>query len=162
MTKVDIYSEEAFNADHSLRYLHITARDVIGILNRIASLMRRRRYNMEEVSVSFDNEGKAHIIVAVDGRLHDVNHVIEQVKKLYDVFEVVDATHQHDQLYHMVFVKVDSEERFKSFPVQPDKIVGLDDGLRGLFVVSLEDMPRLMQFIQSEKYPYRRRIMGLI
>lgn len=161
-SNVDIYSDEALGADHSLRYLHITARNVVGILNRIASLMRRRRYNMEEVSVSFDDQGKAHIIIAVDGRLHDVNHVIEQLKKLYDIYDVYDATNQHGELYHTVFVRVKSEHQLKLFPMMPDKLIEMDDGLHAIFVISLEEMSPLMQFLQEEKYPYWRRVIGLI
>lgn len=163
MTKnVDIYSDEALGADHSLRYLHIVARNVVGILNRIASLMRRRRYNMEEVSVSFDSGGRAHIIVAIDGQLHDVNHVIQQLRKLYDIYEVYDATHEHGRLYHTVFVQVQEESRFEGFPMAPDKIVQMDDGFHGIFAIPLEEMAPLLRFLEAEKIPYWRRIVGIL
>lgn len=159
---VDIYSDEALGADHSLRYLHIIARNVVGILNRIASLMRRRRYNMEEVSVSFDGQGRAHIVIAIDGRLHDVNHVIQQLRKLYDIYDVYDATHEHGRLYHAVFVQVKDESRFDTFPIAPDKVVEMEDGLHGIFTLPLEEMPTLLRFLDEEKIPYWRRIMGIL
>lgn len=177
MSKIDIYADELMDREHSLRYIHIVAKDVIGILNRIASLMRRKRYNMEEVSVSFDDQGRAHFVVAIDGRLHDVQHVIQQLLKLYDVYEAYDATHHYDRLYNAVYVQVSSEEDFKLFPVQPAKVVTLENlhdpqsvqdlgntpgGLYGIFIVSMQETPALMQFLHEENYPYRRRVMGLI
>ncbi len=66
---LDIYADERMNLEHSLRFIYIKCKNVVGILNRVASLMRRKRYNMEEVSVFFDQENTAHMLIAIDGRL---------------------------------------------------------------------------------------------
>ena len=159
---MDIYSDEHISQERSFRYIHIITKNVIGILSRISSLMRRKRYNMEEVSVSFDDQGRAHMIVAIDGRLHDVHHVIEQVRRLYDVIDVYDTTHQREHLFFAIYVTVPSERDFKLFPMQPNRIVELDGVVKGIFTVSLEDVATLMDYILEEKFPYIRRIMGLI
>ncbi|HCW32324.1 MAG: hypothetical protein UT55_C0027G0002 [Candidatus Peregrinibacteria bacterium GW2011_GWE2_39_6] len=162
MPKIDIYSEEVLDRVHSLRYILILAKDVIGILNRITSLMRRNRYNMEEVSVSFDQQGKAHILIAIDGRSYDVNHAMAQLRKLYDVYDVKDVTHEHERLFNVIYVEVGSADQFKLFPLPPGRTVKLEQGLCGIFVISLEQTNSLLQFLQEEGYAYRRRLMGLI
>lgn len=160
--KTDIYSVETGDLDHSLRYIHITVRHVVGILNRIASLMRRKRYNMEEVSVSFDDQEKAHIIVAVDGRLLDVQHVIEQLRKLHDVYEVSDVTHELDRLFMAFYVDVEKATEFEKFPLEPGRIVELDGEVKGVFIVPMADTAKFIRFLSEGEYPYRRRIMTLI
>lgn len=161
-TKHDIYSIDHGDLEHSLRYIHITSRNVVGMLNRVASLMRRNRYNMEEVSVSFDDEKKAHIIVAVDGRLIDVQHAIEQLRKLHDVFEVVDVTGDADRLFMAFYVEVDKEAEFKKFSIEPGRIVELDGKVKGVFIVPLADTASFIRFLREGDYHYRRRIMTLI
>ena len=94
MTYTDIYTvDEKEQKEHSMRYISITVSNVTGILNRIMSLMRRKRFNIEELTVTFDRKNnKAEIILAMDARTHDINHVIQQIRKLHDVHSVEDIT----------------------------------------------------------------------
>jgi len=96
MQFTDIYTtDEQAEKQHSMRYISITVTNATGILNRILSLMRRKRYNMEEVVVTFDRKNnKAEIVLAMDARAHDINHVIQQIRKLHDVHSVKDITEE--------------------------------------------------------------------
>lgn len=159
---LDIYSDEKLSLEHSLRFLHVTTKNVVGVLNRVASLMRRKRYNMEEVSVAFDLEGKAHMIIAIDGRLIDVQHAIKLVRKLYDVYAVEDITHKYNRIYNVVHVEVKEEEEFQQFPSYPERIVYQEDCMKGIFILSLEETTDFMRFLLEGKYNYSRQILGLI
>lgn len=162
MSTVDIYTNENLSADHSLHYLHIMAENKIGVLNRIASLMRRKRYNMEEVSVSFDRSGNAHMIIAIDSRTFDVPHVIRQLEKLYDVFFVEDATFRHKELYNSISVEIKTTETLQSFPFQPNRIVERETNKKAVFILTLAETIDLMRILDAEGYSYRRQIIGLI
>jgi acetolactate synthase small subunit len=162
MGKLDIYTDEKLSLEHSLRFLHITTGNVIGVLNRIASLMRRKRYNMEEVSVAFDIENNAHMIIAIDGRLIDVHHAIKQLKKLYDVMEVEDVTHKYERIYNVVHVEVDDEDEFTAFPFYPERIVHQENSMRGVFILSLEETTQFIPFLIDGKFNYSRQILGLV
>lgn len=94
MNFTDIYTtDEHGQNQHSMRHISIQVSNVTGILNRVLSLMRRKRYNMEEVVVTFDRKNNmAEIILALDARAHDMNHVIQQIRKLHDVHKVEEIT----------------------------------------------------------------------
>lgn len=94
MAFTDIYTtDEHAQKEHSMRYLSVTVSNVTGILNRIMSLMRRKRFNIEELKVTFDRKkNTAEIILAMDAQTHDINHVIQQIRKLHDVHAVEDVT----------------------------------------------------------------------
>ncbi|MBI2463790.1 hypothetical protein HYV57_02450 [Candidatus Peregrinibacteria bacterium] len=161
-TKTDIYTQEEFDREHSLRFIHIVARNVVGILNRIASLMRRKRYNMEEVSVAFDHAGRAHMTLAVDGRKIDVAQAIHQLHKLYDVFEVYDVTDKRDRLYNIFDVVVPQKKLLNNFPILTHRILPNSGCYKGVFIVSLDETPAFLEFLRKKKYSYVRRILSLI
>ncbi|KKP37117.1 hypothetical protein A2483_03950 [Candidatus Peregrinibacteria bacterium RIFOXYC2_FULL_33_13] len=158
----DIYTNELLDKQHSLRYIMILAKNVVGILNRIASLMRRKRYNMEEVSVSFDNNNRAHILLAVDGRLIDVQHLINLFMKLHDVFEAYDATFQNEKLYNAFYVLEKNEKSFKEYPKDTVRIVKVNGSYKGIFMVPLEETTEFLKFLRSRGSDYEHRLLSLI
>ena len=158
----DVYPQEDIDREHSLRYINIKVRNVVGILNRIASLMRRKRYNMEEVSVSFEGTDIAYIFVAVDGRKVDVEQALNQIKKLHDVIGAKDVTHKTDQLYNAFYVDVPSKEALNDFPYPLVRAVPTKQGVKGVFMVSMEDTPELIKYILKNKYHYARRVISLL
>lgn len=159
---MDIYSDEKLDQVHSMHYLHIKAANRIGILNRISSLMRRKRYNMEEVSVSFDSDNQAHIIIAIDSRKTDTNHVQKQLSKLHDVVQVNDVTDQYERIYNSISVKVKDESEFDTFPIKPHRIIKRNEKIKGVFILKLSETAEFMQIVLSGDYEYRRQIIGLI
>lgn len=161
MAKIDIYSEEIQNEEHSIRYILIETRHVVGVLNRITSLLRRKRYNMEEVSVSFNNKGRARIMIAIDGRVHDVQHIMEQLRKLYDIYDVYDATHEYEKIYHVVCVKANSREDFQTYPFPPDRFLDAKKGVKAVFLVRVDQMSALLSAIEQLKHDYARRLVGI-
>ena len=158
----DVYPHKINCIKHSLRYIHIITQNVVGILNRISSLMRRKRYNMEEVSVSFDNNNQAHIIIAIDGEILDIEQVIHQIEKLHDVKEVYDASHKKDLFFNGVYVQADSSEDIKDFPIQPVKILDREKGINAVFIVSVDESPKFYEFLEQNNFSYIHRITSLI
>ena len=157
-----VYADEKANIEHSLRYIHIISKNIVWILNRIASLMRRKRYNMEEISLSFDNEWKAHFIIAVDWELLDVQQVIHQIDKLYDVYEVYDATHLKDNFFNAFYVTVKKESDFENFPFKPISIVKQDAKIKWVFLLKLGECIWFINYISKNNYLYIKRLVSLI
>lgn len=158
----DIYTPENLARDHSLRFIHITARNVVGILNRIASLMRRKRYNMEEVSVAFDEQDFAHITIAVDGRLIDVQQLMEQILKLHDVINVCDATDQKDKLYNAIYVRASSLEDLKDLPYSAARVFEEKGGIGAVFIVPFHESSQCIELIKAKKLSFVRRVLSIL
>lgn len=162
-TKTDIYAIELLDKHHSMRYIHITTRNVVGILNRIASLMRRKRYNMEEVCLTFDNKNRAHFVVAVDGRLIDVQQLIHLLQKLHDVFDAYDATFKKDRLHNAFYVEGKTVAEFDKFPMNPVRVLCEEAVCTGIFMLNLDDTPRFLNYLQEKGYhDYQHRLLSLI
>lgn len=160
--KSDIYSAELLDKQHSLRYIHITCKNVIGILNRIANLMRRKRYNMEEVSVSFDNQNRAHILIAVDGRTIDIQQLIHLLQKIHDVFDAYDATHLRNQLFNAFYIHSKDKKIFDSFPISFVRVVKKEKGYIGIFMVTLDDTKKFIEYLRKKRCFYEHRLLSLI
>lgn len=157
-----VYSNDKNDIVHSLRYIHIITKNIVWILNRIASLMRRKRYNMEEVSLSFDNKDKAHFIIALDWELFDIQQIINQIDKLYDVYDVYDATHLKDEFFNAFYVTVLSEKEFDNFPYKNISLIKKWNKIKWVFMLSLDDSIVFNKFLNEKWYYFIRRLVSLI
>ncbi len=157
-----VYAQEKESQDHTLRYIHIITKNVIWILNRIASLMRRKNYNMEEVSLSFDNENKAHFIISVDWELLDVQQVIHQINKLYDVYDVYDATHLKESFFNAYYVTVKDEKDFDNFNTKPISVIRQNWNIKWVFLLNLENSIRFNDKVKNKGFYYIKRLVSLI
>ncbi len=64
-----------------------------GVLNRVASLFRRRGFNIESVAVGHSEEpGLSRMTIVVDGTRTNVDQVAKQLYKLIDVVRISDIT----------------------------------------------------------------------
>jgi acetolactate synthase small subunit len=73
----------------NITYISIISNNSIWVINRISNLLRRKKYNIEALKVDFDNKWFWHIIVWIDLKQNEeINQVINQLNKLYDIKEV--------------------------------------------------------------------------
>jgi acetolactate synthase-1/3 small subunit len=69
-----------------------------GVLNRVASLFRRRGFNIESVAVGHSEQpGLSRMTIVVDGTRTNVDQVAKQLYKLVDVVKISDIT-EHDMV----------------------------------------------------------------
>ena len=81
--------------------------DKPGVLSRVASLFRRRNYNIESLSVGHSETpdiSRMTIVVESNGR--DVNQVVKQLCKLINVTEVVDVSEEETVVRELALIKV--------------------------------------------------------
>lgn len=85
-------SELAAIAPGRVRVLSLMVEDHPGVLERVASQVRRRGFNIQSLTVGPVAAGRSRMTVTVDAGHAEVDQVAKQVDKLVEVIEVTDIT----------------------------------------------------------------------
>jgi acetolactate synthase-1/3 small subunit len=81
--------------------------DKPGVLNRVASLFRRRAFNIESLAVGHtENPGISRMTIVVDSDRTDVQKVAQNLYKLVNVIRVEDVTEQPAVMRDLALIKV--------------------------------------------------------
>ena len=81
--------------------------DKPGVLNRVASLFRRRAFNIESLAVGHTEEpGVSRMTIVVDSDRTDVQQVVQNLYKLVNVIKVEDVTEQAIVTRDLALIKV--------------------------------------------------------
>lgn len=81
-----------------------------GVLNRVTSMFRRRRFNIRSLSVSeTETEEYSRITVTSDGGEQKKQQLIEQLNKLEDVCFVKELNDKDTVGYELMLIKVKNE-----------------------------------------------------
>jgi acetolactate synthase-1/3 small subunit len=81
--------------------------DKPGVLNRVASLFRRRAFNIESLTVGHTEEpGVSRMTIVVDGERTDTEKVVQNLYKLVNVIKVEDVTDQPAVMRDLALIKV--------------------------------------------------------
>ena len=96
---------EQNEANYSTIVAHVENRP--GVLARVASLFRRRGFNIESLTVGkADEPGLSRMTIVVEGGVANVQQVERQLFKLIDVVSVVDISQQPMVDREMALIKV--------------------------------------------------------
>jgi len=80
-----------------------------GVLNRVASLFRRRSFNIESIAVgSCETPHLSRMTIVVDGTTPTVEQVRKQLEKVIDVVRVSDITQEPIVARELALIKVRS------------------------------------------------------
>ena len=83
--------------------------DKPGVLNRVASLFRRRAFNIESLAVGHtERPGISRMTIVVDSSRTDVEMVVQNLLKLVNVIRVEDVTEVPTVMRDLALVKVRS------------------------------------------------------
>ena len=81
--------------------------DKPGVLNRMASLFRRRGFNIDSIAVGHSElAGMSRMTIVVNGTAAIVEQVRKQVDKVVDVVKVVDITDKNITTRELALIKV--------------------------------------------------------
>jgi len=81
--------------------------DKPGVLNRIASLFRRRAFNIESLTVGHtEAPGISRMTIVVDSTRTDAEKVAQNLEKLVDVISVEDISDQPAVMRDLALIKV--------------------------------------------------------
>lgn len=158
----DVYTSERQHKEHSERYVHVVVRNVLGIINRITSLMRRKRFFINDISVAFDSADLAHIVISVDAAKTDIEQVMRHLEKLHDVTQVSDVTDRKNQFFHVYYVTATSKAVFDTLPGKSVQMLQQNGHWIGIFTISLDESPAFAEILKKGGYVFRRRILTVV
>jgi len=86
-----------------------------GVLNRVASLIRRRSFNIDSIAVGHSElPGLSRMTIVVDGATTAVEQVRKQLDKLIDVVKVTDITEGRIVSRELALIKVHTSSTTRS------------------------------------------------
>ena len=93
----------------------VLVEDVPGVLDRVASLFRRRAYNIESLSVGHtDREGVSHITVVMNADDRTASLVEANLYKVASVLEVRDVSNLPSVIRDLALIKVRADHKNRS------------------------------------------------
>jgi acetolactate synthase-1/3 small subunit len=93
--------------------------DKPGVLNRVASLIRRRNFNIDSIAVGHSEiAGLSRMTIVVDGATTAVEQVRKQLDKLIEVVKVTDITESHIVARELALIKVYATSATRSEIIQ--------------------------------------------
>jgi acetolactate synthase-1/3 small subunit len=89
------------------------------VLNRVASLFRRRAFNIESLTVGHTQEpGVSRMTIVVDGERTDTEKVAQNLYKLVNVIKVEDVTEEPSVMRDLALIKVGASNGSRSEVMQ--------------------------------------------
>jgi acetolactate synthase-1/3 small subunit len=84
--------------------------DKPGVLNRVASLFRRRAFNIESLTVGHTEQpGVSRMTIVVDSSRTDTEKVVQNLYKLVNVIQVEDVTETPAVMRDLALIKVKAD-----------------------------------------------------
>lgn len=109
--------------------LSVTVENKPGVLTRVTTVIRRRGYNIESLTVGqTENPIISRITLVVTGDDRIIEQVTKQLYKLVDVIKIIDITDEKSVERELVLVKVKADTSVRS------EIVQIVDIFRGRIV----------------------------
>jgi len=101
------------------RTLIALVEDKPGVLTRVASLFRRRAFNIESLTVGHTEQpGISRMTIVVDTERTNVQKVAQNLHKLVNVIQVEDVTEQPAVMRDLALIKVRTNGRIRSEVMQ--------------------------------------------
>lgn len=110
--------------------------DKPGVLNRVASMFRRRNFNIESLAVGSTEKpeiSRMTVVVNCPNGDHDAARIESNLYKLVNVIDVQDVTHRPAVTRGLALIKVKTGEKNRT------EISSLATGLEGRIVDSAEE-----------------------
>jgi acetolactate synthase-1/3 small subunit len=101
------------------RTLIALVEDKPGVLNRVASLFRRRAFNIESLTVGHTEQpGVSRMTILVDSDRTDVRQVVQHLRKLINTIEVRDVTEEPSVVRDLALIRVQANGGSRSEVMQ--------------------------------------------
>lgn len=93
--------------------------DKPGVLNRVASLFRRRAFNIESLTVGHtERPGVSRMTIVVDSDRTDAQKVAQNLNKLVNVIQTEDVTERPAVIRDLALIKVQANGRTRAEVMQ--------------------------------------------
>ena len=105
--------------------LSVLVEDQPGVLNRVVSLLRRRSFNIDSITVGHSEQpGMSRMTLVVRGEDNEVEQATKQLYKLLEVVKVSDLPDAEAITREMVMVKVAAKGQSRSEVLQLAQVYG--------------------------------------
>jgi len=95
--------------------LSVLVEDHPGVLNRVVSLLRRRSFNIESITVGHSEQPDvSRMTIVVNGRDEEVEQAGKQLYKLMEVLKVTDVTLLNCVSHELALIKVAAKAQHRS------------------------------------------------
>lgn len=99
--------------------LAVTVENKPGVLTRVATLFRRRGYNIDSLTVgTTENPNISRMTIVVEGDDAVIEQVTKQLYKLVDVIKIIDLTEERAVDRELVLIKVKADNTVRAEIVQ--------------------------------------------
>ena len=99
--------------------LVLLVEDHPGVLNRVVSLMRRRTFNIDSITVGHSEQpGISRMTIQIRGKSEDIEQASKQLYKLLEVIKVIDLQPTEAMIRELVLVKVAAKGSVRAEVVQ--------------------------------------------
>ncbi len=89
--------------------LVMLVQDRPGVLNRVTSMIRRRNFNIDSITVGHSvTPGLSRMVISVDGAVTAVEQVRKQLDKIVEVVKITDITNENIISRELALIKVES------------------------------------------------------
>ncbi len=80
-----------------------------GVLNQVTSMIRRRNFNIDSITVGHSvTPGLSRMVISVDGATTAIQQVRRQLNKIVEVVDIIDITDQNIISRELALIKVKS------------------------------------------------------
>lgn len=105
--------------------LVLLVEDHPGVLNRVVSLMRRRSFNIDSITVGHSEQpGISRMTIQLRGEAEEIEQASKQLYKLLEVIKVIDLQPGDAIIRELVLVKVAAKGAVRGEVVQTASIYG--------------------------------------
>lgn len=105
--------------------LVLLVEDHPGVLNRVVSLMRRRSFNIDSITVGHSEQpGVSRMTIQLRGAQEDIEQAGKQLYKLLEVIKVINLEPAEAMIRELVLVKVAAKGSVRAEVVQTADIYG--------------------------------------
>jgi acetolactate synthase-1/3 small subunit len=102
-------AEDNENMATMKRTLVMLVEDKPGVLNRVTSMIRRRNFNIERITVGHSvTPGLSRMVIIVDGATTAVEQVRKQLDKIVEVVKITDISEENIISRELALIKVES------------------------------------------------------
>lgn len=95
--------------------LSVLVEDHPGVLNRVVSLLRRRSFNIDSITVGHSEQpGVSRMTIVVNARADEIEQAGKQLYKLMEVLKVTDLTSLNCVAHELALIKVAAKSQTRS------------------------------------------------
>ena len=144
-----------------LAHIQVKAKATLGLINRITNMVRKRNYDMEDMSVSFDEHNIVTMDMLIDQERYDIQQLADQVHKLYEVYEVM-VYPAEESIKYAIYVTVDNQELLHKIDVRPSSINAIHKARVARYMIVAKQKEAFCALLRSHDYHFKVMMVPLV